>query len=129
MTLVAHRPIFGPLPTPTTPGRGGNDWTAIVDQLAARPGEWASIATLDANESAGNRGERLRQRGVIVRQRSNGDGTATLWGCYVGTDEAKATPKATRTIRHRPAGPTVTSPVDRLYRQAPTPGPLLWEAS
>lgn len=36
MTLVAHPPIFGPLPTPTTPGRGGNDWTAIVDQLAAR---------------------------------------------------------------------------------------------
>ena len=116
---------FEQLPPPGMPGRNGtNNWTAIVGQLAQRPNEWAAIATMPNNGSAGNRGLRLRERGVITRQRSNGDGTATLYGCYVGVDQAMAAPKVERTSHRATPTPVVVHRID--LRSFEVPGPLVW---
>lgn len=127
---IADRPTFGPLPEPNPgPKAGTYGWQHIVDALAERPGEWAAIGSLTTPGSIGRRGQELRRRGVQVAQRSNGDGTATLYGRYVGIEQAEAS-KAERTshravVTFTPPTPVVMHALD-FRLPAGMPGPLVW---
>ncbi len=95
MITTYAEPRFAPLP----PAKGRNpkaadriDWLAIGAQLQAEPGRWAAIGTIPGNRTMGNRGVRLAERGIETTLRSNGDGTATIWACYVGTATPITTP-------------------------------------
>jgi len=94
VTTAYAEPRFAPLP-PTTWAKPAVDWTRIVDQLAQRPGQWAAVAEIGSRQSLGARAIKLRTKGVLTAQRSNGDGTATIWACYVGTDQPAPTTRRT----------------------------------
>jgi hypothetical protein len=92
------QPRFAPLPD-AKHGPPGIRWQPVIDKLANTPGEWAAIGTLPANGSMGNRGVKLRRKGVETRTRSNGDGTCTVWARYIGTDTPTVDPRPRRTTR------------------------------
>lgn len=93
MTIEPYtEPRFAPLPPARgTTGKGRINWHQITTKLHTRPGEWAAIGTLPADQAMGNRGVRLARQGVKTTIRSNGDGTATIWACYVGILPAACT--------------------------------------
>lgn len=130
MKLTAYtEPRFAPLPPKATPGRGTIDWKALGAQLEANPGQWAAIGTTSADGSLGNRGVRLRERGIDTTTRSNGDGTATVWACYVGVGQTA--PPVQRTRRHGPKRRSHGDPLARIFGTAdvtPIVGPLVWGA-
>lgn len=85
-------PRFAPLP----PAKGrtnpaGINWSALTAPLYQRPNQWAAIGTVPAPASLGSRATKLRAKGIETTTRSNGDGTATIWACYV-TDRAPDLP-------------------------------------
>lgn len=93
MTTAYAEPRFAPLP-PTAWAKPKIDWKGITAKLAERPGQWAAVAEIGQRQSLGARAAKLRRHGVATTCRSNGDGTATVWACYVGTETASAPPRA-----------------------------------
>lgn len=83
-TMHAYaEPRFAPLPPVSNLG-AAMPWERIIGQLRRKPNEWAAVGTKTV-ASMGSRATKLRARGVETSIRSNGDGTWTIWACYVGT--------------------------------------------
>lgn len=125
MTVTIHpAPTFGQLPDPAPGGRGRlATWQRTIDTLRANPGQWAEIATLKSSGSIGRRGTELRRQGIELAQRNNGDGTATLWGRYVGREQAEASVQQ-RTSYRATGGTHVLHTFD--FRRPDMPPPLVW---
>lgn len=91
-------------------------WATVAAELANNPGQWAKIGTITRGSGLGRAAQTLAMMGVEACQRSNGDGTKSVWARYVGCQSPTDRPRG---VDH----------YDRTFRPvvAPVCAPLVWE--
>jgi len=75
---------------PPPDGRGLVVLSVILDELRARPGEWARVAAYSTPASAGPIARRLKNAGAEATSRKLPDGTGGVWARWPEDKDATA---------------------------------------